>query len=136
MLGKIVACCCLSWNVFRIHLKITKIIWEYLQIQMLYVFLNITPWLDIMKLLIVVFKKPLKMLIWKMALKRFWLLASRCPNDKKLISAEYIWPKMSLEINCTANVFAVKFTGFPCVPLKPCKVQVNITGKRLKPYFL
>ena len=29
----------------------------------------------------------------------------------------------------TANVFAVKFTGFPCVPLEPCKVHVFITGK-------
>ena len=64
MLGKIVACRRFSWNVFRIHLKITKIIKEYLQIQMLYVFLNITPWLDLMKLLILVYKKPLKILIW------------------------------------------------------------------------
>jgi hypothetical protein len=30
---------------------------------------------------------------------------------------------------CTANVIAVKFTGFPCVPLEPCKVHVFITGK-------
>ena len=29
----------------------------------------------------------------------------------------------------TANVFAVKFTGFSCVPLEPCKVHVFITGK-------
>ena len=29
----------------------------------------------------------------------------------------------------TANVIAVKFTGFPCVPLEPCKVHVFITGK-------
>ena len=64
LLGKIVACRRFSWNVFRIHLKITKIIKEYLQIQMLYVFLNITPWLDLMKLLILVYKKPLKILIW------------------------------------------------------------------------
>ena len=64
MLGKIVACRRFPWNVFRIHLKITKIIEEYLQIQMLYVFLNITPWLDLMKLLILVYKKPLKILIW------------------------------------------------------------------------
>ena len=64
MLGKIVACRRFSWNVFRIHLKITKIIKEYLQIQMLYVFLNITPRLNLMKLLILVYKKPLKILIW------------------------------------------------------------------------
>ena len=64
LLGKIFASRRFSWNVFRIHLKITKIIKEYLQIQMLYVFLNITPWLDLMKLLILVYKKPLKILIW------------------------------------------------------------------------
>ena len=29
----------------------------------------------------------------------------------------------------TANVFAVKVTGFPCVTLEPCKVHVIITGK-------
>ena len=64
LLGKIVACRRFSGNVFRIHLKITKIIKEYLQIQMFYMFLNITPWLDLMKLLILVYKKPLKILIW------------------------------------------------------------------------
>ena len=32
----------------------------------------------------------------------------------------------------TANVFAVNFTGFPCVPLKPCKVHRNNIGKGVK----
>ena len=32
----------------------------------------------------------------------------------------------------SANVFAQNFIGFPCVPLKPCKVQINITGKWVK----
>ena len=27
----------------------------------------------------------------------------------------------------TVNVFAVKFTGFPCVLLEPCKVYVIVT---------
>ena len=71
LLGKIVACRRFWWNVFRIHLKITKIIKEYLQIQMLYVFLNITPWLDLMKLLILVYKKPLKILIWLLEIDDF-----------------------------------------------------------------
>ena len=38
----------------------------------------------------------------------------------------------STQLYYTANVFAVNFTGFPCVPLKPCKVQINITGNGLK----
>ena len=36
----------------------------------------------------------------------------------------------------TANVFAVKFTGFRCVPLKPCKVHVFTTGKWVVCYSL
>ena len=36
-----------------------------------------------------------------------------------------------LETKCTANVFAVNFTGFPCVPLKPCKVQIIIPENRV-----
>ena len=35
----------------------------------------------------------------------------------------------SILLRYTANVFAVKFTGFPCVPLEPCKVHVFITAK-------
>ena len=31
----------------------------------------------------------------------------------------------------TANVFAVKITGFPCVTLKPCKVHVIFRGKSI-----
>ena len=42
------------------------------------------------------------------------------------------WFPNKVQIHCTANVFAVNFTGFPYVPLKPCKVQVNVTGKGVK----
>ena len=38
----------------------------------------------------------------------------------------------NFNLKYTANVFAIDFTGFPCVSPKPCKVQVNITGKGLK----
>ena len=35
----------------------------------------------------------------------------------------------NLMIDYTANVFAVKVTGFPCVTLEPCKVHITVTGK-------
>ena len=37
---------------------------------------------------------------------------------------------------CTANVNAVKVTGFPCVTLEPCKVHVTIMGISIQPISL
>ena len=37
---------------------------------------------------------------------------------------------------CTANVIAIKVTGFPCVTLEPCKVHAIITGKSVQPFSL
>ena len=41
-----------------------------------------------------------------------------------------------LPLSHTANVFAVKVTGFPCVTLEPCKVHAIITGKSILPISL
>ena len=49
--------------------------------------------------------------------------------EEMLVPVLQVLPSKFERETCTANVFAVKVTGFPCVPLEPCKVHVFITGK-------
>ena len=71
-------------------------------------------------------------LVPEVTVSSFLLGIEVCTSKEGIMKSLLFHVKFSIsKLVYTANVFAVKVTGFPCVTLEPCKVHVTITGKLL-----